>query len=149
MRRTILNGRERRPTHPGALLREVILPAAGISQTELANMIGVSRRAISELCQEKRSLSVDMAHRLARVFNTSLESWLNMQIAVDVWDELKAHKREYDRIKPLKHDREPIVSEPELSRQVPYTLDSEVSERGKTARNIRISQKGTGRRPPL
>ncbi len=130
MKRTILNGRKRRPTHPGALLREIVLPAAGISQTELAHKIGVSRRVISELCQEKRSLSVDMAHRLARVFNTSLESWLNMQIAVDVWDELEAHKREYDRIKPL--SQETNLIEPEPSRQVLYTLDSEGPER-KTA----------------
>ncbi len=71
-----------------------------------------------------------MAHRLARVFNTSLESWLNMQIAVDVWDELEAHKREYDRIKPLKP--EPDIVKPESSHQVSFALHSQGSER-KTA----------------
>ncbi|MEW6212814.1 MAG: HigA family addiction module antitoxin [Acidobacteriota bacterium] len=130
MKRTILNGRRRRPTHPGALLREVVLPAAGISQAELARKVGVSRRVISELCQEKRALSVDMAYRLARVFNTSLESWLNMQIAVDVWDELEAHKREYDRIKPL--NPEPGLIKPERSHQISFALDSEDPKR-KTA----------------
>lgn len=101
MKKSLLNKRERRPTHPGALLREDILPAAGISQTRLAKMVCVSRQAVNELCQEKRALSVDMAHRLARVFNSSPESWLRMQQAVDLWDELHAHRQEYDRIKSL------------------------------------------------
>jgi addiction module HigA family antidote len=101
MRRSLLNKRERRPTYPGELLSEDILPAAGISQTKLATMIGVPRWAMNELCQGKRSVSVDMAHRLARVFNTSPESWLYMQLAVDLWDELQAHQREYDRIKAI------------------------------------------------
>src|ERR1041385_8913388 len=94
--------RNRRPTHPGAILREDILPDAGINQTELANMMGVSRRAVNELCQERRGVSTDMAHRLARVFGNSPEFWLRMQQAVDIWDTLEANKREYEKIKPLK-----------------------------------------------
>jgi addiction module HigA family antidote len=102
MSTSILNGRKRRPTHPGAILREDILPAADITQTELANMMGVSRRAVNELCQERRGVSTDMAHRLARVFGNSPEFWLRMQQAVDIWDTLEANKREYEKIKPLK-----------------------------------------------
>lgn len=98
----MLNGRKRRPTHPGAILREDILPAADITQTELANMMGVSRRVANELCQERRGVSTDMAHRLARVFGNSPEFWLRMQQAVDIWDTLEANKREYEKIKPLK-----------------------------------------------
>jgi len=102
MSTNMLNGRKRRPTHPGAILREDILPAADITQTELANMMGVSRRAVNELCQERRGVSTDMAHRLARVFSNSPEFWLRMQQAVDIWDTLEANKREYEKIKPLK-----------------------------------------------
>jgi antitoxin HigA-1 len=102
MSMSMLNGRKRRPTHPGAILREDILPAADITQTELANMMGVSRRAVNELCQERRGVSTDMAHRLARVFGNSPEFWLRMQQAVDIWDTLEANKREYEKIKPLK-----------------------------------------------
>jgi addiction module HigA family antidote len=98
----MLNGRKRRPTHPGAILREDILPGADITQTELANMMGVSRRAVNELCQERRGVSTDMAHRLARVFGNSPEFWLHMQQAVDIWDTLEANKREYEKIKPVK-----------------------------------------------
>jgi addiction module HigA family antidote len=65
------NKRQRRPTHPGELLREEILPAAKITQAELAKRMGVSRRTVNEICQERRGVSADMAHRLARVLNTT------------------------------------------------------------------------------
>ena len=48
-----LNKRQRRTTHPGELLREEILPAAKITQGELAKRMGVSRRTVNEICQER------------------------------------------------------------------------------------------------
>ncbi len=66
-----LNKRQRRPTHPGELLREEILRAANITQGELAKRMGVSRRTVNEICQEHRGVTTDMAHRLARVLNTA------------------------------------------------------------------------------
>lgn len=97
-----LNGRKRRPTHPGAFLRDEILPAAGITQAELARRIGVGSHVVRELCREKRAVSADLAHRLSRLFDTSVDVWLNMQLAVDIWDELRAHKHEYNRIAGIK-----------------------------------------------
>ena len=97
-----LNKRQRRPTHPGELLREEILPAANITQGELAKRMGVSRRTVNEICQERRGVSADMAHRLARVLNTTPDMWMNMQAAVDVWDALDANAKSYQKIKPLK-----------------------------------------------
>ncbi len=102
MKNTNTIKRNRRPTHPGALLREDILPGAGINQTQLAAMMGVSRRAINELCQERRGVSTDMAHRLALVFGNSPEFWLRMQQAVDLWEAAEANKSEYQKIKPLR-----------------------------------------------
>ncbi|HXG66839.1 MAG TPA: HigA family addiction module antitoxin [Blastocatellia bacterium] len=101
METAMLNHRKRRPTHPGEVLREDVLPAAGINQTQLARMLRVSRRTVNEIVQEKRGVSADMAHRLARVFTTTPDVWLNMQKAVDIWDALEANRREYERIKPL------------------------------------------------
>jgi len=95
----MLNNRQRRPTHPGAILREDILPDAGLSQTELADMLGVSRRTVNEIVNEHRPITTDMALRLARFFNATPEFWLNMQQAVDVWEALEEHKSEYKRIK--------------------------------------------------
>lgn len=53
----------RRPTHPGAILREDVLPALGITQAALAQRLGVSRLTVSELLLEKRALSPEMAAR--------------------------------------------------------------------------------------
>ena len=98
----ILNRRSRRPTHPGELLRQELLPQFGMSRGELAEAMGVSRRTVSEVLMEKRSLSVDMAYRLARVFDISPGLLIRMQEAVDVWDTLQAHGKEYKRIRPAK-----------------------------------------------
>jgi addiction module HigA family antidote len=91
----------RKPNHPGALLREDVLPALHISQTELARRLGVSRLTVSELLHEKRALSPDMAMRLARLLNTTPESWLNMQQALDLWDLAQSSKGEYARIETI------------------------------------------------
>lgn len=96
------NKPKRRPTHPGELLREETLPAAGLTQIELAARLGVSRRTVNELIHERRPVTPDMAHRLARVFNTTPEFWLRLQQTVDIWDALEANRQEYDRLKPLR-----------------------------------------------
>jgi len=92
---------KRRPTHPGALLREETLPAAQLTQSELAARLGVSRRAVNDLVHERRSVTPDLAHRLSRVFNTTPEFWLRLQQSVDIWDALQANEKEYERLKPL------------------------------------------------
>ncbi|MGH9769499.1 MAG: HigA family addiction module antitoxin [Blastocatellia bacterium] len=98
----MLNGRKRKPTHPGELLREEILPAAGLTQIELAARLGVSRRTVGEILRERRALSPDLAHRLARLFGTTPEFWMNLQQAVDIWNALESNRREYAKLKPLK-----------------------------------------------
>jgi addiction module HigA family antidote len=91
---------KRKPTHPGEVLRADILPALGMSQTEFARRLGVSRLSVSELLLEKRSLSPDMAARIGRLTNTSPESWLQMQAALDLW-ELQRDSRRYRHIEPI------------------------------------------------
>lgn len=90
------------PTHPGELLREEIMPAARLTQEELARRLGVSRRTINEIVGEKRSVSADMAHRLARFFDTTPELWLGLQQDVDLWKARQAADQEYAKIKPLR-----------------------------------------------
>lgn len=98
----MLNRRKRRPTHPGEILREDVLPETGLSQGEFARLLGLSRRTVNEILQEKRPVTVDTAHRLARALNTSPDVWLGLQQDVDLWDTLEANKDVYQRIKPLK-----------------------------------------------
>lgn len=90
----------RRPTHPGAILREDVLPALGMSQTELAKLLQVSRLSISELLLEKRALSPAMAVRIASLLSTSPQSWLLMQQALDLWELEQADAQRY-KVPPL------------------------------------------------
>lgn len=90
--------KNRKPTHPGAILREDVLPSLGITQTELADKLGVSRRSISQILHEHRPLTPDMAIRLAHFLNTTPESWLNMQQALDVWNLEHKNIRIYEQI---------------------------------------------------
>jgi antitoxin HigA-1 len=77
---------ENRPTHPGEFIREDILEEFGFTQGELAERLGVSRRTISQLVNERRGISADMALRLGKLTNTTPQLWLNLQMAVDLWD---------------------------------------------------------------
>lgn len=91
---------KRKPTHPGEVLREDVLPALEMTQGELAQRLGVSRLSVSELLHEKRALSADMAVRIGRLTNTAPESWLHMQAAFDLW-ELEKDSRRYRHIEPI------------------------------------------------
>ncbi|MFI4939963.1 MAG: HigA family addiction module antitoxin [Burkholderiales bacterium] len=80
-----LRNPNRRPTHPGAILREDVLPALKMTQTELAGLLDVSRLSVSDLLHERRALSPVMAVRIGKLLDTSPESWLRMQEALDLW----------------------------------------------------------------
>jgi addiction module HigA family antidote len=91
---------KKKPTHPGEVLRKDVLPVLGMTQGEFAARLGVSGVTISELLNETRALSVDMAIRLGKLMNTGPESWLRMQEAVDVW-ELQRDPTRYRNIEPV------------------------------------------------
>ena len=91
----------RRPTHPGAILREDVLPALKMTQTEFATRLGVSRLTVSEILHEKRPLTTEMAARIAKLLNTSADSWLRMQSAVDLW-EIQQDPKMLAGINPIK-----------------------------------------------
>ena len=93
-----LRSTKRKPMHPRAILREDILPALGLTQTEIAERLDVSRRTISEIIHEHRPLTADMALRLAHFLGTTPDSWLNMQIALDLWELEYKHARVYEAI---------------------------------------------------
>lgn len=98
-----IRAKNRRPTHPGAILREDVLPSLNISQTELADCLGVSRRSISQILHEHRPLTPDMAIRLSHFLGTSPESWLNMQQTLDVWELERKNAKIYKQIEKAEH----------------------------------------------
>jgi antitoxin HigA-1 len=74
------------PPHPGEILREDCVDAAGLSVTEAAERIGVTRQALSALLNGHAGVSVDMALRLEQRMNWSTaETWLGVQQAYDLW----------------------------------------------------------------
>ena len=93
---------KRRPTHPGEILREDFMPDYGLTVTELATALGVSRQTVNELLRERRAVSPEMALRLSRLFGNSAEFWLNLQRAIDLWHAEAAIKDDVRRIKPLR-----------------------------------------------
>ena len=75
----------RKPVHPGEVfLKDVLIPL-GLTVTDAAKMMGITRKALSELVNEKSSCSPQMALRIAAVTRTSAESWLAMQAKLDLW----------------------------------------------------------------
>jgi len=75
----------RPPVHPGEILLEEFMKPYGMTQTDIAKRIGVSRKHISELVNGRKGISTDIALRLSRLFGTSPELWLKGQLAWDVW----------------------------------------------------------------
>ena len=80
-----LRDRRRGPTHPGAILREDVMPALRMSQQEFADRLGVSRVTVNTLLQERRDLSAELAARIAKLLGHTPESWIRMQEALDLW----------------------------------------------------------------
>ena len=76
----------RKPTHPGEIVKHVCLEPLGLSVTAAAKHLGVTRQALSELINEHTGMSVDMAIRLSKAFGSSPETWLRLQMAHDLWE---------------------------------------------------------------
>lgn len=78
--------RTRPPAHPGRILKNLYLEPLGITNTKLAATLGVSRKAISQIVNEGKSITPEMAFRLSQAFpNTAAEFWLNLQHNYDLW----------------------------------------------------------------
>jgi addiction module HigA family antidote len=73
------------PPHPGGIVRRECLEPLGLSVTEAAKALGVTRQALSDVVNERAAVSVEMAIRLSKAFGSSPETWLGMQMAYDLW----------------------------------------------------------------
>jgi len=99
---------ERKPTHPGAILREDVLPELGWTQIELAQRLMVSRQTVSHLLHEEKSVTAEMAIRLSSAVGGTPESWLNMQQALDLWN--AENKLKSNPTLSALFQREPLVA---------------------------------------
>jgi antitoxin HigA-1 len=86
------------------MLLEEFLKPLGLTQGGLAEAMGVQRRLVSEICNNRRAVTADTALMLARVFGNSPEFWLNVQRRTDLWEALHTPKRlrRIEQAKPLR-----------------------------------------------
>ena len=87
------------PPHPGEIIRELCLEPLGLSVTQAAEALGVSRKTLSAILNGRSGISPEMAIRLSIAFDTSAESWLNQQTQYDLW-KAEQHRKEL-RVKRL------------------------------------------------
>jgi addiction module HigA family antidote len=79
------------PPHPGRMARQECLEALGLTVTEGAKGLGVSRQVLNDLVNEKAAISPEMAIRLEKAFGSTADTWLRMQAAYDL---AQARKKE-------------------------------------------------------
>jgi len=76
---------KRKPTHPGVIIKKDYLEPLSINIKDMSLILGVSKKILSEIIDEKASISPEMAFRLSRAFDTTPELWMNLQINYDLW----------------------------------------------------------------
>ena len=81
------------PPHPGEVLRELCLTPLGLTVTDAARALGVSRKTLSSIVNGRSGISADMAVRLSIAFATTSESWLNQQLQYDLWQAERNRKK--------------------------------------------------------
>ena len=81
------------PPHPGEIIRRLCLEPLGLSVTQAAGALGVSRKTLSAILNGRAGISPEMAVRLSIAFGTSSESWLNQQAQYDLWHAERRRKR--------------------------------------------------------
>jgi addiction module HigA family antidote len=87
------------PSHPGAILADTVLRKdGGITVTEFAKALNVSRVALSRVVNQRAGVSAELAIRLAAALGTSAEVWLNMQQAYDLWHAQKKRRPRIERL---------------------------------------------------
>lgn len=80
------------PPHPGEVIRELCIEPLGLSVTDAAEALGVSRKTLSNILNGRAGISPEMAVRLSIAFETTAESWLNQQTQYDLWFAEKERK---------------------------------------------------------
>jgi antitoxin HigA-1 len=91
---------DRCPTHPGALLREDIIPAVKRSKTEIADLLGISRQHLHAILAEKKPVTPKVAVLLGTLFCDGTDIWIKMQAAYDLWHAQRT--TDVSHIRPIK-----------------------------------------------
>lgn len=80
-----MKSRKRPPTHPGGILKRHYLEPLSLAVAQAAKALGVSRKTVSKIVNERGEVTPDMALRLSKAFGTTPDLWLNLQMNYDLW----------------------------------------------------------------
>ena len=94
----------RKPATVGEVLVEEFMQPMGLTQSALAEAMGVQRKHVNELCNDRRAVTAPAALILGRVFGNSADFWLNVQRRTDLWEAMNS-PRERERIERAKPRR--------------------------------------------
>jgi addiction module HigA family antidote len=100
--RTLRRDRKRAPTHPGAILREDVLPAIGEPVMRVAKQLGVTRQHLHRVLAERAPVTPDMALRLGKFCGNGPGLWLRLQQAYDLWHAERALRKVVAKIPTAK-----------------------------------------------
>ncbi len=89
---------KRAPTHPGEILRDIVLPELGLSVSEAARQLGVSRQTLHAVMSGRSAITAEMALRLGRFCGNGPGLWMRMQQAFDLWEAQSKLNGDLDRI---------------------------------------------------
>ncbi len=76
---------KRHPAHPGRILKNMYIEPLSLTITYVADMLNVSRKAVSAIVNERKAITPEMALRLSKAFDTTPEFWMNLQNNYDLW----------------------------------------------------------------
>lgn len=94
---------KRQPTHPGRIIKEDYLVPLSVSIKDMSSTLGVSRKTLSKIINERGSITPEMALRLSRAFETTPDLWLNLQKNYDLW-QAENSSNSWKAVKPLPTD---------------------------------------------
>lgn len=91
------------PLHPGIIIKNVLIDDTGLTVSDAAERLGITRTTLSRLLNQHAGVSPEMALRLSKLLNTSVEMWINLQSQYDIWKVEHQHIPGIERIVPLKN----------------------------------------------
>ena len=98
---TIRLPKNRTPVHPGTILLEEYMLPYDITQQQMANYLKISRKHLIDIIQTRKPISLEIAQRLAKLFQTSIDFWIQGQLAFDIWYAMRNPSKELKAITPL------------------------------------------------
>ena len=101
-KKTMRFPKNRAPVHPGEILLEEYMAPYGITQHKMAEYLKISRKHLIDIIHAAKPVSLEIAQRLAKLFKTSIDFWIQGQLVYDIWHALRHPSRKVKAIKPLK-----------------------------------------------